>query len=202
MNADILQPLINFGTARTLNKGRVIHFGEHVDSFFLLRKGLIKISVMNNEGKEVIKYILQPGGFFGEMSLLDNHENKNEYAIAIEDCEIVFIRAEKVKSLMKEDESLHKAINFAIGNRFKKLEERMLSMLFMDVRERVFNFLKNYVKDFGLQHGNGYQARNFLTHEDIAKLTATSRQTVTKMMSGMKKSGLIDYNTRYMKVYQ
>lgn len=42
--------------------------------------------------------------------------------------------------------------------------------------------------------------KNFLTHKDIAKLTFTSRQTVSSVLNRLKRNGQIDYNERYIRI--
>ena len=51
----------------------------------------------------------------------------------------------------------------------------MFSLILKGVKEGVFGFLKEFVLEFGHPVNGGYTARNFLTYEDIARITTTSR---------------------------
>lgn len=202
MNTKDLSVLYDAGMVRQIPEDRIIHFGgSSVKYIYFLRKGMMKIAYMNGKGKEVIKDILQPGNIFGELALLENEESADEFAVALDPCEVVFIPVENVKKMMQGDAQIMAAINRVIGKRMKRLEERMFALIFKNVKERVYDFLKEFARDFGTAESDGFRARNFLTHEDIAKLTTSSRQTVTESLGYLKKKGLIDYNSRILKVY-
>jgi CRP/FNR family transcriptional regulator len=162
---------------------------------------LVKVSGITEDGTEVIKYIVKPGNFFGEFNLLDTDENRNDIAIALEDAEVYFIPADTIKFLMKENELLRSSINKAISKRISKMEKRMFSLMMKGVRERTLDFLKDFVAEFGHPVAGGYQARNFLTHDDIAKMITSSRQTVTSSLVYFRRKGWIDYDSKHLKVF-
>ena len=198
---EILQ-LQKAGITRTVNAKKVIHVTDASIKFlYILQKGLIKISNISDNGTEIIKYIVKPGNFFGELNLLDNETDRHEIAVAMEKVELCFIPAEEVKAVMESNKALQRSINQLISNRINKMEQRMFALMLKDVKQRIMDFLKEFVAEFGYPVTGGYQARNFLTHEDIAKITTTSRQTVTSSLSHFKKLGWIDYNTRHLSVY-
>jgi CRP/FNR family transcriptional regulator len=73
-------------------------------------------------------------------------------------------------------------------------------MIFKNARSRIQDFIVEFVKDFGKKTSDGYEAKNILTHADIAKLTATSRQTVSSTLSDLRKNNFIAYNDKLIKV--
>ncbi len=122
---------------------------------------------------------MKPGAIFGELNLLDFEEDRHEMAIAVEDSEVCFIPAETVKQLMAVNSAFRKSIHQSIGQRIKKMEERMFSLMLKNVKDRILDFLKEFVLEFGHPVNGGYTAEFFITHEDIARITTTSRQSVT-----------------------
>jgi CRP/FNR family transcriptional regulator, cyclic AMP receptor protein len=208
---DILQRLkkddiVNMEKAmvmRKLGKNTLLHFPEMKSKYvYFLKEGMVKISNQNQDGKELIKYIIKPGQIFGEMSLLENTEDSNDYAIAIEDCIVCFMDVEQLKSMMQMNADLNLRIRKLIGLRIKKIENRISSMVFKDAPTRIMDFLHEFAGDFGYQVENGVSVKFFLTHEDIAKLTATTRQTVATVMAKARERGLIDYNTRQLTIFK
>ena len=198
---DILM-LHNAGVVRRINEKKVFHVTDVTIKYvYFLQKGLIKISNISETGEELIKYFIKPGAIFGELNLLDNEENRHEMAIALEDCEVCFIPVETVKQLMVINNNFRKSIHQFIGKRIKKMEERMFSLMLKDVKERIMDFLKEFVMEFGHPVNGGYMAKNFLTHDDIARVTTTSRQSVTTSLVYFKKHGLIDYDTQNLSVF-
>lgn len=198
---EILQ-LQKSGTTRTVAANAVVHVTDASFKYvYILQKGLIKISTQSDIGKEIIKYIVKPGNIFGELNLLDNDTNRPEIAIAIEDAEICRVPVEEVKFIMENNKIFQRSINQLISDRINKMEQRMFALMLKDVKQRILDFLKEFVAEFGYPVAGGYQARNFLTHEDIAKITTTSRQTVTSSLTHFKKLGWIDYDARHLSVY-
>ena len=194
--------LHNAGVVRRINEKKVIQVSDVTIKYvYFLQRGLIKISNISETGEELIKYFIKPGVIFGELNLLDNEENQNEMAIALEDCEVCFIPVETVKQLMVTNSAFRKSIHHFIGKRIKKMEERMYSLMLKDVKERILDFLKEFVIEFGHPVNGGYTAKNFLKHEDIARITTTSRQSVTTTLVYFKKHGLIDYDTHNLSVF-
>ncbi len=187
---------------RKIGKDTLLHFPEMKGRYvYFLKEGMVKISSQNGGGKELIKYIIRPGYIFGEMSLLENTEDQNDYAVAMEDCVVCFMDVDNLKSMMQMNADLNLRIRKLIGLRIKKIENRLSSMVFKDASTRIFDFLKEFAQEFGHKIGDSYQTKFFITHDDIAKLTATSRQTVATNMNRFREQGLIDYDTRQLKVF-
>lgn len=187
---------------RKLNKDTILHFPEMKDRYiYFLKEGHIKISSLGPDGREMIKYIIKPGNIFGEMALLENQENAEDYAIAMEECVVCFMDVVTMKGLMEINAELNLRIRKLIGLRIRKVENRLSSLFFKDAPDRIFEFLKEFTEEFGSPVPNGYKAKFFLTHEDISRLTATARQTVSKIMARLREEGKIDYDNRYLLVY-
>jgi CRP/FNR family transcriptional regulator, cyclic AMP receptor protein len=186
---------------RKINKDTLLHFpdmqGRHV---YFLKEGTVKIATLNPDGKELIKYLIRPGFIFGELALLESQEHEDDYAVALEDCIICFMDVDKLKQMMQMNEDLNLKIRKLVGIRIKKVESRLSSMFFKTAPERIYDFLLEFAKEFGRHVKDGYEAKLFLKQDDIAKLTAASRQTVATTMNELREKGIIIYKGRYLKV--
>lgn len=201
MNRKDILMLHSAGVVRRVPEKRIIHTTDSsIKYVYFLQKGLIKVSNIGEDGEEVIKYFIKPGVLFAELNLLDMDEDRHEMAIAIEESEVCFIPVESVKQMMAMNPAFRKNINQLIGKRIKKMEERMFSLMLKGAKDRILDFLKEFVTEFGHPSNGGYTADFFITHDDIAKITTTSRQSVTTSMVDFKKRGLIDYNNRNLSV--
>lgn len=201
MNRKDILMLHSAGVVRRISTRRIIHITDAAIKYvYFLQKGMIKISNIGENGEEVIKYFIKPGGIFGELNLLEIDEDSHEMAIAIEESEVCFIPVESVRQLMATNPAFRKSINQSIGGRIRKMEERMFSLMLKGVKDRILDFLKEFVVEFGQPFNGGYTAEFFITHDDIAKITTTSRQSVTTSLVDFKKRGLIDYTNRKLTV--
>ena len=177
-------------------KKHIIYFpDESSNSVYLVKQGKVKISRMSEDGREIIIAILGPGEIFGESAITDKGSKREEFAEATEDTVLCNMFAEVVQELMGKDASFGFKIIKIIGFRFKRIQSRFESLIFKPSDERVKAFIKDLGKEVGQVKESGeIEIKLNLTHEDIGKLTATSRQTVTTVLNDLEKRNLVSYN--------
>jgi CRP/FNR family transcriptional regulator len=191
----------NLLSARILKKNTIFRFPQTENKYlYFVKQGFVKIAVMNEEGKEVIKYLVKPGNFFGEIALLDERDNLEDYAVALEDTTLLSVAAEKMKQWMGIHCDLRTEVNKQFYNRIRKTEKRLLSMILKDAKTRINEFLADFVREFGEKTELGFEVKNILTHDDIGQMTATSRQTVSTTLNELRNKKLIAYNARAIQI--
>ncbi|GGG23952.1 Crp/Fnr family transcriptional regulator [Dokdonia pacifica] len=180
-----------------IDKGSVINL-QSVDKkcIFFLKKGVVKIVDKNTH---TVKYVAKRGNIFGELSLYDEEMASEEVAYALEDCVICYIESGQMEALMQKHKSLKNGVLKIYGTRIKRLERKLHDLLYKDSHVRIKEFIADYVSEFGTPNEEGnLVAKNLLTHKDIAGLTNTSRQTVSNVLSSMRKDGDIQYDTKFI----
>jgi CRP/FNR family cyclic AMP-dependent transcriptional regulator len=184
---------------KSIQKNEIIRFPRTLNKYvYFLKKGAFKVVASDDEGHEVIKYLIRPGNLFGEIPLLNKVEREDCHAEALEDSIVCFINVDKLKQWMQDNNELLTKINKQLGERILRIENRLLSQLFKDAQTRISDFLREFVKDFGTKEEDGYRVKNILTHEDIGKLTASSRQTVTQVLNELRDKEIIAYDKKYL----
>lgn len=187
---------------KNISKNQILLFDAgKLPRIYFLKKGMIKIMTQNQEGEELIKSIIKPGELFGEIALLETEENEEDYAIAVENGIVCQMDMPFLKEMMQMNQELKVHIYKLIGIRIKKIENRLISMIFKNVETRIFDFLKEFVVEYGRYEKDYYYAKFFLTHKEVGKLTATTRQTVTKIMNELRDEGVLDYSNNFIKIY-
>lgn len=168
--------------------------GDASDTLYFLAKGAIKIGTHNNEGKEVIKHLIHPQAMFGELGLVGETE-RMEFAQALkEDVHLLSIRVEDFKRLMRSNFDLSNRVMNAFGQRLISAESKLEGLIFKDARTRIVDFIKESVNEHGRRVGFEMLLKHSLTHQDIANITCTSRQTVTLVLNELKKTDQIYFN--------
>lgn len=170
--------------------------GESSKYVYFLAKGTIKIGTHSNDGREVIKAILHPAAMFGELGLVGELERQDFARAMNAEVHLGLIRVEDFQSLMESNHQLSMKIITLLGNRLRKAENRLESLIFKDARTRIIDFLKDSVEKRGKRIGYEMLLKHSLTQQDIANLTGTSRQTVTSVLNELRKSDLIYFNRR------
>lgn len=182
---------------RKFRKGEFIYFSDDpANNIYLVTEGKVKLLYYTEEGEEVVKSVLSRGEVFGELALLGENKRRDCAQVVTDRTAVCKLTLEEMQQLMKEDVSFALKIFKLIGLRINKLERKIDSLVFKDVRTRIIEFIKEYVMEKGEQNGSEYRVDNFLTHRDIANLIGTTRQTVTTLLNELRNEGKIDFSRR------
>lgn len=185
---------------REFKKGENVYLPEDVaDKVFFIQNGRVKIGNYSSEGKEITKIILGAGEIFGELGLV-GEDKRRDFAIAMEDLKVCIMTVEVMKGMMKTYNGLSMFIMKIMGSRVVEMEQRLESMVFKDSRTRIIEYLIYLVQKKGQRVGYEMLVRQFLTHQEIANLTATSRQTVTTVLNDLRNRDILTFNRRRMLV--
>lgn len=181
---------------KTFKKGDYIYLPEELsDKMFFLTDGRVKIGNYSDTGKEITKAILTQGEVFGELSII-GEEKRRDFALAMEDTETCVVSVDEMKGLMKEHSALNLFMMKIMGSRVLQMEQRLESLVFKDSRTRIVEFLKELAERKGQRVGYEMLIRKFLTHQEIANLTATSRQTVTTVLNELRNKNILTFNRK------
>lgn len=189
-------------TARKVKfkKGDYIYLPEeNSDTIYFIFSGKIKIGNYKVSDKEVITAMLQKGDVFGEVSIITDDRRK-DFAQAAIDSEVSVFKQEDFKKLMSDNASLGLLFMKIMGNRVMEMEDRLESLVFKDSKTRIIEFLLLSIHKNGQRIGYEWVLRNFITHQDIANLTATSRQTVTMVLNDLRNQNIIQFDRKRLLV--
>ncbi|MBL7798174.1 MAG: Crp/Fnr family transcriptional regulator [Saprospiraceae bacterium] len=179
---------------RTFAKGEQFFVPDDLsDRIFFITEGRVKISTMNEEGKEITKVILGKGEVFGELALV-GEQRRRDWAIALEKTVACVVTLDEMRSLMRERSELNLFFMRIFGARQLELERRLESLVFRDSRSRIVEFLVELTRQKGERVGYEWVIRKPVTHQEIANMTATSRQTVTTTLNDLRYKKLITFN--------
>jgi len=193
---EVLMEISEKTTMCDFDEGDFIYFPDDPsDTLYFLKEGKVKIANYSDDGREIIKTILQPGEMFGEFSLTGELK-RTDFAQALEPVKVCRIPEKDFESLMEKHGPISLKVNKLIGLRLKKLERRLESLFFKDARARIIDFLLDMAEENGEKVGFETMIKNKLTHQDIANLTATSRQTVTTVLNELRNQNYINFNRK------
>lgn len=192
LSGEELEELDKLTVMKSADKNQFIYFPKEPSKIlFFLKQGRIKIGSYSADGKEIIKAILYPGEVFGEMGIV-GEESRRDFAVAMDaDTRMCTLSVEEFKSMMNSNPELSLEVTKTIGEKLRNIERRLESLIFKDARERIIDFMKEMAEKYGKKIGVETLVKHDLTHQDIANLTATSRQTVTTVLNDLKDKNLI-----------
>ena len=172
-------------------KGAPIYLpGEPADSLFLVTDGLVKLCHLTSEGKASTLAFIKIGEVFGELALLDSG-SRGEYCEAVTKTTIVRIPKHTLLPYMESNVQFVVAITKIVNYRRLRIENRLKTMLFSSNQQRLANLLLDLAEQFGSAVDEGVKIGLKLSHQELANLIGTTRETVTIMLGKMKAEGLI-----------
>ena len=176
---------------RRFPKDTVVFFeNEEGDSFFMILDGRIKVTILGDDGREVILSMLGPGDFFGEMALLDN-EPRSATAIAVEETELLSLHRTDFQTVLTENRSITSALIKVLTARLRRANHQISTLALLDVYGRVARVIVDMAREEGRRLRDGRIAFRRATHQEIANRIGTTRETVTRMLKDLERQGLI-----------
>ena len=172
---------------RTYAAGSLIYSPrEPTETLFILKQGRVRIFRVSSDGRALTTGIINPGTIFGEMAVVGQLMHDN-FAEALDDTVVCSMSRPDVQRLLLSDPRIAARISEILGQRLALLEQRLSDAVFKSVPERIAGTLVVLAS----QRPLGRSASVHLTHEQLAALAGTSRETTTKVLGELADQGLI-----------
>lgn len=181
---------------RKLPRGAPIYLpSDQADGVLLVAEGRVKIGSLTQEGKQTILAFVEPGELFGELALLGG-EKREEYAETVEKSTIVLIPNEVMRQLLVENPDVSLGITKLFGLRRQRIERRLKYLLFRSNRERLVHLLLELADQYGQAIPAGVQLKIKLSHQDLANIIGSTRETVTVVLGELQAEGRLKIGRR------
>jgi CRP-like cAMP-binding protein len=177
-------------TRRYAKDDVIFHADESGDVFCLIKEGQVKVTMISPEGKEIILSLLGTGEFFGEMALIED-EPRSATVVATEPLELVTIWRSDFLQILAENFSITKKVLMEMSHRLRNASNRIESLATMDVYGRLARFFLDLAREQGKSLDNGYVAVTRPTHQAIANMIGTSRETVSRLIHDLMRQNLL-----------
>jgi CRP-like cAMP-binding protein len=177
-----------------VNPGTVFYSPEQApEVLFLLKKGRVRLYHLSPEGKALTTALLDEGTIFGEMALLGQRLHQS-YAEAETPCLLCLMSREDVKALLLSDPRIASRIAEILGQRLLAAERRLSDFAFKSLSQRLADTLLELAhaptRPRWLGGSDTLEVRT--THEALAEMIGTHRETTTKLLNEFRSQGLIE----------
>ena len=193
LNDDELEALSDVALLRVFPKDRVVIMAEEEgDSLFVIHTGQVKVSIVSEDGREVILSILGEGNFFGEMALLDDNP-RSANVTTMEETELLMVRrADFLRFIQRSPQTAIKLLSVLAG-RLRKTDRKIEGLALSDVTGRITQTLLQLAEEQGSSTPEGVLIRNRPTHQDLANMSGTTRETVSRVLKRLENQGYISH---------
>jgi CRP/FNR family cyclic AMP-dependent transcriptional regulator len=159
-------------------------------SVYLLESGRVRIYRLSAEGTEATFGFIAPGEVFGELAAFGDYR-RDSFAAAQIASFVWKIPAELFREWVRTRPRLVIELTRQIGERMKRVESRVESLVFRNVRSRLALVLLELADDFG-DAVDGHLVLDLgLSQGELATLIGTTRQSVSTVIAEMKENGML-----------
>jgi CRP/FNR family transcriptional regulator, cyclic AMP receptor protein len=182
---------------RSYRKNQIIFLEEETGNYmYLVLSGKVKVSKAGAGGKETILAIHRTGDFFGEMSLLDGKTSPATVS-AMEDAKIISVSgADFHRYLMHNEKVITQIINVLCARLRQVWQTQSMSSSTADARIRMGIY--QLAKRHGIRDAHGTIIDLKITHQELAEMVGTSRETVTRTLARLRELGILEIEQRRM----
>jgi CRP-like cAMP-binding protein len=167
----------------------IFHQNDHGGGLYLILAGSVKISRTGRDGRDVTVAMLHAGNFFGEMSLLDGQPRSASATATLATRMLVLDREHFQRYVLTQCRITGKLLR-ELSKRLRAADQTIENLALASVQDRLFSLLGHLGRRGPLKDGAGVIERA-PTHQEIAEMVGSSRETVTRSLAAMEKQGLI-----------
>jgi len=167
----------------------IVEEGLPGDYMYILREGRVKVTKLSDDGREKILEFLDEGAFVGEMALLERAP-RSASVKTLTAVRVLALSRNDFLGLLKKSPDLAMSVIQELSRRLRTVNDQASALSFQRVKDRTKGLLERLAKE---PHGDGARmATPALTHQQIADMIGTSRETVTRVVKELKSSGWLD----------
>ena len=188
--------------SRLYEKGKMILLEQSQgETFFIIISGVVKVTRLSDDGREVILAILGESDFFGEMSLLDG-EGRSANIVANEQSEVVTLSRSDFLDCLQKYPKIAIALLEELAVRLRKSDQHIESLSLSDSEQRIGVTLIRLAEEWGTIKQGDVNIKNLPYQQDIANMAGTSRETVSRTLKLLETKNLLKRDGRNLTIYK
>ena len=191
LGTDVLARLAERVELREVGRREVVYLpGDPGSTVFFVNGGRIKVSKVTRDGKSLTLAYCGPPEMFGEACLIDGGP-RVEMAEAVENAVLTAIDRSDFERLLQLHPLLGLATTKLMLLRRRELENKLEALVFRDVTSKLAELLMKLAGEYGIDDARGTMVALKITHQELANLIGSTRETVSLTLSTFKKRRLI-----------
>jgi CRP/FNR family transcriptional regulator, cyclic AMP receptor protein len=179
-----------------IRRRQVIYLpGDPGKTVYFVNGGRVKISKVTRDGKELTLAYRGPGELFGEIALIEGGP-REEMAEAMENALLTEMERGDFERLIQTQPLLGLRLARLLTQRRRDIENKIENLVFKDVNSKLAELLIRLANEFGVDDARGTLVALKITHQEMANLIGSTRETVSLTLSQFKRKGLIKTDGR------
>ncbi|CAM3822011.1 Crp/Fnr family transcriptional regulator [Bacillus paramycoides] len=192
LSEEELQPIVDISSLRTYkSKSFVFMQGAPLDRVFFIHSGKVKIQKTDATGKEQIVAVLQAGEMFPHAGFFRRGVFP-AHAEIIETAQLIVTPIADFEKILIQYPELCIKLFKVLGEKIVDLQNRLEEQILHDTYEQIIMLLLRLCKSNGIQVNDTYTLKTQFTNRELANMIGSSRETVSRTISQLKRRKLID----------
>lgn len=168
--------------------------GEAAKSIYCVRSGLLKTSIVSEDGRELILRMHKPHDILGELCFCDGR--RREQAIAIEDSELIQIPLDHLMFQMQKDRQILTDFMALMGRFLADSYDNLPIFFFQRTMGRLVQLLIKLGNDLGEPFEGGIKIAHHIKQEELAAMIGAPRQVVSTLLNQLRELRLVSYERK------
>jgi CRP-like cAMP-binding protein len=168
----------------------IFHINDPGNALFIIKSGMVKVTIEDQTGREIILRILYPMDFFGEMALIESLP-RSATVTTQEPTEALVMYRDHFLLLIEKTPRILLNMTATLSRRLRRMNELIRSLAFYDVYGKVARVLLELVTERGRQTEKGMVIDLRFTQQELAELAGMSRETMTRTLRDFQQAGVV-----------
>ena len=168
----------------------VLQKGGHGDGLLFLLSGQLQVVDVTEDGRTIGLRMLAPGDFFGEIALINNSK-RTASIVATSDVLVGFLPAATALHLFAHSPSVATGMLRHLAEKIQRDSEFRSLLSINNTARRIYTYLVLIQEHQQSEPGAPVVVENLPTHQDIANMINTSRETVTRALAALAQQGIV-----------
>jgi CRP/FNR family cyclic AMP-dependent transcriptional regulator len=184
---------------RHRSQATIFQKGDPGGSLMAVVSGRVKICTYSADGKELVLNIIDRGGLFGEIALLDG-QTRSADAVALEDVELLVLERLRLMPFLTANPDIASRMIAVLCQRLRQTSEALEDALLRDAPSRVARGLLRLAGTFGKQDAGGVRLDIKLSQQQIGNLIGISRESINKYIVEWTRAEVLAVNNGFITI--
>jgi CRP-like cAMP-binding protein len=177
---------------RKIEKGTFLfQEGSNADELYIIQSGILQISKIIPDGRELTLRMCSKGELVGELNLFSPTSKFLLSARVVESGEVAVIKKETLEEKLSQDLPLSFEFIQWMSQQYRKTQTKFRDLVLHGKKGALYSTLIRISNSYGIKTTKGILVELPLTNQELANFCGTSREVVNRLLSDLRKTNII-----------
>ncbi|GGA74671.1 Crp/Fnr family transcriptional regulator [Ornithinibacillus halotolerans] len=178
-------------TKKVMKNAFIFHEGLEANEIYIVNTGLVQVSKLTADGKELILRICNRDDIVGELSLFSDDPKYLLSGKALTDAEIQVVQKDQLEDALLSNGNLTFEYMRWSSTQMRKFQSKIRDLLLNGKKGALYSTLIRLANSYGLEQDDGTLINVSLTNQELANFCAATRESINRMLVHLRKIDVI-----------